>query len=864
MFEQRFLIKNIPAGKFHSVLMTSFSINLYYWEIQLLRTLSGKGIHYVSALVDSDCLSDQLFRFSKAFSHKKPLEFSLHGYKSKGAFHPKIQFYAGNDNILVLIGSGNLTFSGHGKNMEVWSSVMIDDANSPAYPFVREVWRYLTSLYQDLGDEARNVIHAIEENCRLLQGDCPMRHAEYPINSDCSIRLFVDGDKTLFQQCDEWIGAENIKSITVMSPFYDSQAELVKALYERFKPETMNIIVGKNFGAAPKSQSIPDYITLYSWEHVVPKDKPYQKFFHSKCFFFTGEKHNYLICGSANASVAAFGIPGVPSTNREANVGYKSATTDYLVKSGLRLDNSISPAELEESGQIRSDKGSSRNSIVWMKEASYEYGRYTVKAQNEQDVTDATITFYSGDRQVSESFQYQTKAGEYFLEGFFKDATFNPLYAEITDRDNSLISNRQYVIPLFSMKYNDPSPANIYRKGCHAIESGQLVNRNLLQFVRQILFTDTETKTFRESQSGHTARKSQAIRSGQIENGIKDGRTGITEASKSRTDRRSISQFMFLSNSIISYLNRSFKEKEEEEIDNEETEDIRTSEGRDASSKTARPSLKRETADNNRMHVVKMLDKYIAQIEPIAWGEAKPEPIDLTKALEKFMVVIFLLDQILSYRYTTKENPDENQSLLDISYSIYKHQSATEYVHRIINLFALYVCKCKAKEETNGFIKTKLERYKQNIFELCIAVISICDWLNEGNMYYYDKIQRTKEATLRNIQKALNGSTQQLEFAVYRQLDRSVQNLEGFDRAHMESIISRNVSIIAKPFENCPKSDILYTTEFGYVTLSSHKKPKTAIPHSLAFPYNKNRMLHSPNYLYQITWMRLYKIAPKK
>lgn len=89
MFEQKSLIKNIPAGKFHSVLMTSFSINLYYWEIQLLRTLSAKGINFVSAIVDSDCLSDQLFKFSKAFTGKKPLEFSLHGYKSRGGIPSK-------------------------------------------------------------------------------------------------------------------------------------------------------------------------------------------------------------------------------------------------------------------------------------------------------------------------------------------------------------------------------------------------------------------------------------------------------------------------------------------------------------------------------------------------------------------------------------------------------------------------------------------------------------------------------------------------------------------------------------------------------------------------------------------------------
>ena len=101
MIDQRQLIKEIPSGKFHSAVMTSFSINLYYWEIQLLRSLSAKGINFVSALVDSDCLSDQLLKFSKAFSGRRPLDFSLHGYKMKGAFHPKIQFYAGRESVLV-------------------------------------------------------------------------------------------------------------------------------------------------------------------------------------------------------------------------------------------------------------------------------------------------------------------------------------------------------------------------------------------------------------------------------------------------------------------------------------------------------------------------------------------------------------------------------------------------------------------------------------------------------------------------------------------------------------------------------------------------------------------------------------------
>ena len=135
MISQRELIKEIPSGRFHSALMTSFSINLYYWEIQLLRSLAGKGINFVSALVDSDCLSEQLLKYSQAFSGKKPLDFSLHGYKMKGAFHPKIQFYAGRESVLALVGSGNLTIMGHGRNLEVWCPVLVDNIKSPAYPF---------------------------------------------------------------------------------------------------------------------------------------------------------------------------------------------------------------------------------------------------------------------------------------------------------------------------------------------------------------------------------------------------------------------------------------------------------------------------------------------------------------------------------------------------------------------------------------------------------------------------------------------------------------------------------------------------------------------------------------------------------
>ena len=381
MIDQRQLIKEIPSGKFHSALMTSFTINLYYWEIQLLRSLSAKGINFVSALVDSDCLSDQLLKFSKAFSGRRPLDFSLHGYKMKGAFHPKIQFYAGRESVLVLVGSGNLTVMGHGRNLEVWSPVMVESIDSPSYPFIRNVWSYLKDLYQGLGEEADNIIYSIEANCDLLKNDYNEPTTEHFIGEE-SIRFFTNQSTSLYNQCTEWIGNDTIKTITVMSPFYDSKAELIKALYNQYKPSEIRLIVEEGFGSLPKPSNIPDYVKLYKWDKIAKESgKKYQDYFHSKCFFFDGETNHYMLCGSANASVAAFGIPGVMPTNHEASVGFKSATIDYFKMTGFTLSEPVGPNEIEQAE--KQDDSSSRVPItLWVKEAAYLYNNYDLTIDN--------------------------------------------------------------------------------------------------------------------------------------------------------------------------------------------------------------------------------------------------------------------------------------------------------------------------------------------------------------------------------------------------------------------------------------------------------------------------------------------------
>ena len=853
MIDQRQLIKEIPSGKFHSALMTSFSINLYYWEIQLLRSLSSKDINFVSALVDSDCLSEQLLKFTKAFSGKRPLDFSLHGYKMKGAFHPKIQFYAGNDSVLVLIGSGNLTVMGHGRNLEVWSPVMIESVDSPAYPFVRNVWSYLKSLYHGLGEEAENIIYSIEKNCNLLIDDYDEPVAEHSLG-ESSIRFFTNSKASLYSQCLDWIGNDRIKSITIMSPFFDHKAELVKALYNQYKPDEIRLIIEDGFGALPKKNNIPEYAKLYKWDKIAKTTgKKYQDFFHSKCFFFEGDRYHYMLCGSANASVAAFGLPGVMPTNHEASVGFKSATTDYFKMTGFSLIDSIDVEELEQEDKPATTSNHSKVTI-WIKEATYLYDNYDISIDNSSDVIEATITFYSGSRKPLYTTRKKIKSGIEKYSGYFKD-NINPLYVEITNSNGELLSNRQFVIPTEILEINNPSPESVYkRKRYREIEAGKFVNGEVLRFIEQIL-NEAETKMTVKSSAEVLNDKTTEDKDGytfsSVAEYLKDDGTGITGDKSMRKSDKSASQSSMLFDSMISYISRSSKEKEDEDIDEEETEDAQRSGGREKERTQKTTSRSVKNASDIQQKITKMFDKYISNLESVALSEKKVKnEISLMEALKKYMTAVFFLYRTFSYRYTIELGDETEHCLIPLQRSTLYRKTATEYFYRLTSLFSLYLMKSSLLVEQNSVIKKKTDSYKQYAFELCLAVFSICDWLNEGYNDYREWSLTYKSSSLLTLRKVLNATIDPNTSAkVFKRLDRAIQELDGFDKANMQQYIFNNVLLLANEKLLYPLGSLLWTEKFGYVTLKPIS-PKLALPCTIAYGYNVKRHEYCPSYLF--------------
>ena len=95
-------------------------------------------------------------------------------------------------------------------------------------------------------------------------------------------------------------------------------------------------------------------------------------------------------------------------------------------------------------------------------------------------------------------------------------------------------------------------------------------------------------------------------------------------------------------------------------------------------------------------------------------------------------------------------------------------------------------------------------------------------------------------------------------------LDKSMQELEVFDKTHLKSLISQNISILVKPLQVYPNGNLANTAEFGYVALLPHPKQNiTAFPCTMASTYDKERKMHCPEYMYHYETKRILRRAPK-
>lgn len=141
------------SSVYHSAIITSFTFDPYYFSNYYMPQMRSRGIKNVIVLIDStqyDAILEETETF-KSFRH----DFALIRVKNKsnGVFHPKISLFSGDKQALVLIGSGNLTYSGMSHNKELWGAFCANDKETNEAVVIKDVWNYLSGIIKASSSE---------------------------------------------------------------------------------------------------------------------------------------------------------------------------------------------------------------------------------------------------------------------------------------------------------------------------------------------------------------------------------------------------------------------------------------------------------------------------------------------------------------------------------------------------------------------------------------------------------------------------------------------------------------------------------------------------------------------------------------
>lgn len=729
--KSRILLKEIPTGKFHSAIFTTYSINLYYLEQQVLPLLGSKGIHYVSILADAAMLSNQLEHYGY-LSQQRKRNYAVHGIQSRGAFHPKLIFLVGPESILLLVGSGNLTTSGHGKNLEVWNSVYVNSLDDAKYGFAIQAWNYIKQLHSDLGDSANGKLQSIEENCFLLANAKEVEATIFDLDAQNQISFHANQtDSSLFSQVSDIVGNDKIERITIMCPFHDSEGKFIQELNKRYNPGQIDVLVQADFGALPFKMKSQSNVRFFEWTEVM-QEKQRQSYFHAKNIVIEGKDKYYLISGSANASIAAFGTMTIPATNQESCVIYQSTESDYLEMLSIKSEGkSVNLADYESENETKLTESAQLQRNVFIKSAEKNFDTVNLIFQVKSPIKNTNIQLFDpkGTRQFEEMISLEP--GEHFQQISIPNG-LSLLFAQVSIKGLA-ISNKQFITDINAFESTNPSPRNRSLNQIRKlIESGNFSTPKIIDYLNTIYRQKEVKKGI--SKASELEERNDELPKEPDDDLLYLSYAEIQERAKHIDSQEKIHHYVEykgvrLWESIFSYLKESREKELQAKIDEEETEDINHSSGR-SEKKESKPkrSISKSNFEKLKDKVIKFLDSYydILYKKTIDDKSDQPSLIDLSM----YLIMIEILLHLIGHKETVEEE-NRQKHLIQVPLSK-KEYSWSDYLIQYIGMFTMW---CNRK---NGFkdidssdYRLKLEHYKSMAFKTNLSALVVYNTINK-------------------------------------------------------------------------------------------------------------------------------------
>lgn len=506
---ERTLFKEIPGGKnnFHSAVLTCFCFDFQYFENQALKAMKQKWITSINVLADQNMLDDA---FEMSIGQLKHLSQSyvVTGIESRGAFHPKINFFIGYDSLLVLWGSGNITPGGHGKNHELFGGLYADKHNQKHLPLILETWEYLLNHSKQLEGYCYDRINKdIPENCSLLKKGPISKHTFQAINNECEIALLYNEETSIFTQLVDLLPVRSVSRITIICPYFDENGDSIGNLLERFPSAVIEIFVQKEYGLPPLKFSPNERVYFYDFDKTDRGKKAltaYKRKLHSKILHFETEKEHYCLVGSANATIPGLGLPYKKALNEEFSALYKSSSYHFLEELGIvgekeRVTSFIKKDLLHDSSIV---KGNPKK--IRIKTIDLEVGRVKLYCKGIlSDMRNLSLLLF--DLYEVERFKLPIQYIENrpVIELLTNEIPNIPLYGVIVDSENHILSNKQLINNVYKLHNTHPSKENRnIQQIITSIDDGNINEFELVDFVNK-LTTERPPDDFHRNSTGN-------------------------------------------------------------------------------------------------------------------------------------------------------------------------------------------------------------------------------------------------------------------------------------------------------------------------------------------------------------------------
>lgn len=348
---EHILFQDIPArGKndiFHSAILTTYAIDLIHFDCHLLNTLHRKQISSINILADCNQIDKAIQYTNYLYINRAGKEYEISSIEARRAFHPKINFFIGYDSVMCLIGSGNLTVTGHGKNHETFTGFMINTKDDRQRPLIEECWRYICSFVTQLGNfEQRRILNEIPNNCIFLNDGYKLEpHTLYKVSDNLQAALlYHDSNSSILKQIEKIIPTHRVECITVLSPYFDRDGATLINLINLCPKAKMEVLIQKTCSRPPSEMDNNPSICFYDFDKtergkiLFEKEYAYTRLAHAKIYVFETDCEKYCIIGSANATKAGLGTMDKRdiNINEELCVLYVSKDIDFTKVLGIK------------------------------------------------------------------------------------------------------------------------------------------------------------------------------------------------------------------------------------------------------------------------------------------------------------------------------------------------------------------------------------------------------------------------------------------------------------------------------------------------------------------------------------------------